>query len=143
MDGSGRTPYTREFELSAVRRLLAGTNVSALARELGVTRKRLYAWRDAFRARGPEGMRGPGRPRQAALDPPPSAGPGSVSAPAAAPVSGPALAEARARVAELERTVGQQQLELDFFKQALRQVRASRRPSDGPGVTASTPSSRR
>jgi hypothetical protein len=46
-------------------------------------------------------------------------------------------------VAELERRLGQQQLELDFFKQALRQVEALRRPSNRPGATASTPSSKR
>jgi hypothetical protein len=34
-------------------------------------------------------------------------------------------------------------LELDFFRQALRHVGEARRPSDGPGVKASTPSSRR
>jgi hypothetical protein len=34
-------------------------------------------------------------------------------------------------------------LELDFFKQALRQVEALRRPSNGRGATASTPSSKR
>jgi transposase len=41
---------------------------------------------------------------------------------------------ARRRIAELERKIGQQQLELDFFRQALRQVRLS----TGPGVTGST-----
>jgi hypothetical protein len=34
-------------------------------------------------------------------------------------------------------------LELDFFRQALRRVGQARRPSDGPGVRASTRSSRR
>ncbi len=45
---------------------------------------------------------------------------------------------ARRHIAELERKIGQQQLELDFFRQALRQVREARRPSSGPGVTGST-----
>ena len=53
------------------------------------------------------------------------------------------LEAARTRIAELERKVGQQQLELDFFRQALRQVRGARRPSAGPGVTGSTESSKR
>jgi hypothetical protein len=43
----------------------------------------------------------------------------------------------------LERKIGQQQLELDFFRQALRRVGGARRPSDGPFVPASTRSSRR
>ena len=53
------------------------------------------------------------------------------------------LAEARRQVAELQRKVGQQQLDLDFFKQALRHIEASRRPNDGPGATASSPRSKR
>jgi transposase len=131
--------YAKDLKLSAVSRMLAGTNVSELARELGVKRKRLYAWCAAFRARGPDGMRGPGRPRKTASDPPrASAGP-----PAKASVAMADGAAAQRRIAELERKVGQQALELDFFRRALRQVEASRRPSDGPGATASTPSSRR
>ena len=47
------------------------------------------------------------------------------------------------RISELERKVGQQQVELDFFRQALRQVGGARRPSEGPGVPTSTRSSRR
>jgi hypothetical protein len=43
------------------------------------------------------------------------------------------------RVAELERKVGQQTLELDFFARALRHVKASARPSDARGVRASSP----
>ena len=43
--------------------------------------------------------------------------------------------KARERIAELERKIGQQQVELDFFRQALRQVEGARRPSDGPGAT--------
>jgi transposase-like protein len=39
----------------------AGESVSALARELKMTRKDLYAWRDRFQAGGPEALRGRGR----------------------------------------------------------------------------------
>jgi transposase-like protein len=131
--------YAKDLKLSAVRRMLAGTNVSALARELGVKRKRLYAWCAAFRARGPDGMRGPGRPRKAPSDPP-RVGAGPAMQASAGVADG---AAAQRRIAELERKVGQQALELDFFRRALQQVEASRRPSDGPGATASTPSSRR
>jgi hypothetical protein len=45
-------------------------------------------------------------------------------------------------VKELERKIGQQQVELDFFQKALRQVGEARRPSDGPGVKTSMLSSR-
>ena len=53
------------------------------------------------------------------------------------------LSKAQRRIAELERKIGQQQVELDFFQQALRQVGEARRPSGGPGATASTRSSKR
>lgn len=133
---------SRDFKLRAVNRMLSGTNVSQLARELGVRRKLLYEWRDAFRAGGPEALRGRGRPRKGAAGAP--LPPLLEAAAGAAPPDGEAaLAVALRRVAELERKVGQQQLDLDFFKQALRQVEAVRRPSGRPGAPASTPSSRR
>jgi len=53
------------------------------------------------------------------------------------------LAEARRQIAALERKVGQQQLDLDFFKGALRHIEASRQPNERPGVTVSSPKSRR
>jgi transposase len=129
--------FSREFKLAVVRRMLAGENVSALARELKVLRKDLYTWRDRFRAGGPEALRGRGRPRKPVVS---VAGGKTAQAP-----PGPAteLGVARTRIAELERKVGQQQLELDFFRQALRQVKGVRQPSDGPGVTGSTRSSKR
>ncbi len=143
MEGSKVNRYTPAFKLSAVNRMLAGTNVSALARELGVRRKRLYAWCSSYQARGPDGMRGPGRPKQAAVAAPAAAASGAAVGPSEpAALAAGELAAARRRLAELERKVGQQALELDFFRQALRHVEASRRPSDRPGATASTPSSR-
>ena len=56
--------YSRAFKLSAVRRMMAGENVTALARELRVLRKDLYRWRTRFRAGGPEALRGKGRPKK-------------------------------------------------------------------------------
>jgi transposase len=120
-----------------VRRMLAGESVSALARELKFSRKDLYVWRDRFLAGGPEALRGRGRPRRAEA---------SVSgASSGLPPGTPAceFAAAQRRIAELERKVGQQQLELDFFRQALRQAGGARQPSTGPGVTGSTGSSKR
>src|SRR5437762_1124251 len=117
---------SREFKLAAVSRMLAGENVNALARELKVLRKDLYVWRDRFRSGGPEALRGPGRPRKVA------AGPVATAA-AQAPIEA-----AQRRIAELERKVGRQQVDLDFFRQALQQVRGTRQPSDALGVKAST-----
>lgn len=127
--------FSREFKLEAVRRIEAGENVSALARELEIKRAILYRWRDACRLGGPEALRLRGRPSKAAAS----------KLSAARLVAGRAndLAEARWQIEQLSRKVGQQQLELDFFKRALRQIEASRRPSEGPGATASSPSSRR
>ena len=53
------------------------------------------------------------------------------------------LAQARRQIAELERKVGQQQLDLDFFKGALRRIETSRQPDTAPGATVSSPRSRR
>jgi len=127
--------FSREFKLRAVQRMEAGENVSALARELTVKRVILYRWRDAYRLGGVEALRLRGRPSKA----------DTVAMAAARGRAGKAndLAEARWQIEQLQRKVGQQQLDLDFFKRALRRIEASRRPSDGPGETASSPTSKR
>jgi transposase len=130
--------FNREFKLGIIRRLLAGENVSALGRELKLSRKDLYAWRDRFLASGPQALRGRGRPPRAASG---AVAPAMMKAPPDGP--GEPLAAARRRVAELERKIGQQQVELDFFRQALRQVNEPRQPSSGPGLRGSMRSSRR
>jgi transposase-like protein len=127
--------FSREFKLEAVRRILAGERIRALSEELKVLRKDLYAWRDLFRAGGAAALRPLGRPRR-----------GDAVAPrvkAQAREIASADLGAPERIAELERKVGQQQIELDFFRQALRRVKEARRPSSGPGVTGSTRSSKR
>jgi len=121
-----RKDLTVEFKRAAVELMKPGVKLAELARTLGVNRQRLYEWREALLA-GDELLRRPGRPKRE-VDPPAEAS---------------ELAGARRRVAELERKVGQQALELDFFKQALQQVRRLRQPASGPGATASTPSSKR
>ena len=127
--------FSREFKLRAVQRMEAGQNVSALARELTVKRVILYRWRDAYRLGGVQALRLKGRPSKAE----------AVALVAARGVAGKAddLAEARWQIDQLQRKVGQQQLDLDFFKQALRRIEASRQPNDGPGATASSRTSKR
>jgi hypothetical protein len=49
------------------------------------------------------------------------------------------VADAQQRIAELERKIGRQQLEVDFFRAALQQVRGRRRSNGAPGAKASTP----
>lgn len=118
-----RRQFSREFKLAALARFETAGDVKALARELGVRRELLYMWRRKFAAGGAEALRTSGRPRPSAQ-------------------SAEALSAER-RVAELERKLGQQALEIDFLEGALQRIEGSRRPSDGPGATASSPRSRR
>lgn len=126
--------FSREFKLIVVRRLLAGEKMSIVAQETKVLRKDLYIWRDRYRTGGAEALRGCGRPRK-------GEGLAALQRPSEEAAPGPGAA--KERIAELERKVGQQQVELDFFRQALRQVKEARRPSTGPGVTGSMRSSKR
>ena len=118
-----RRQFSREFKLAALARFEAAANVEELARDLGVRRELLYVWRRKFAAGGAEALNNSGRPRPGA--------------------EAPESMQAQARIAELERKLGQQAFELDFFKGALRRIEASRGPNGGPGVTASSPRSRR
>jgi transposase-like protein len=113
--------YAPELKLAAVRRVLAGESVSAVAQELGIRRKRLYVWKDRYAELGEVGLgqRGAGRPRKPAAE-----GNGTEALTA----RGEMLA-ARRRIAELERKVGQQELELDFFGEALRRIKTGARRS--------------
>ena len=123
-----RRVYNREFKLAVVERMIAGASVAALSRELGVPASLFHKWCGHFRRGGPDALRPACRPRQGF---------------GASDLEPEDLVRARKRISELERKVGQQQVELDFFQQALRRVGGARQPSDGPGVRTSTRSSRR
>ena len=123
-----KTRWTREFKLGAVARMDETANIVALAKELGVERKLLYIWRDKFRAGGAEALHPIGRPLNIARS----------FEEASAPSSPAATDTEPRRIEELERKIGQQQLELDFFRAALRQVREQRRQKGEPGETPST-----
>ena len=134
-----RRRHSREEKLAAVKRMLAGENVRALSRELNMARSQMFAWRAKYLSGGAAALRGAGQPfKLVEVEPPPEV---SAAAPPLPPHA--ELTKARARIVELERKIGRQALELDFFHKALRQVREKRRPSDGPGAKPSTPSSRR
>ncbi len=136
--------FSKAFKLSAVARMQSGENVSALARELSLRRKLLYEWRDAFRAGGGDALRSPGRPRKGRLIVGAREGPARRCSPSTGERregESAELAQAKQRIAELERKIGQQALEADFFTQALQQVAASARPSGRSGGTPSTLSS--
>lgn len=109
-----RIEYAKELKLSAVRRVLAGESVKAVAEEIGIRRQRLYVWKDRYAELGEAGLvrRRGGRPRKDA----------SAEAGVEAVAGRGELLAARKRIAELERKVGQQELELDFFGEALRRI---------------------
>jgi len=107
--------YPAEFKVSACERMETTESVAALARELGLRRATLYLWRAKYRSKGSPGLRGRGRPSKSA--PPPELPPPELAAPP----------DRDKRIAELERKIGQQALELDFFRAALQRVRGARR----------------
>ena len=104
--------FSRDFKLGIIRRILAGENVSALGRELRLTRKDLYAWRDRFLAGGPEALRGRGRPCKAGA----SAASGAA---AAEPPGGPGA-----------------ELEAACRRMIMAGVTPGARPGRGPGTAA-------
>jgi transposase-like protein len=87
--------YGTELKFAAVRRVLAGESVRAVAQELGLRRKRLYVGKDRYTELGEAGLvhRRGGRPRKAVSED--RNGPDAVSG------HGELLA-ARKRIAELE-----------------------------------------
>ena len=139
MPGAQARVFSREFKEAAVRRILAGEKVKAVAAELHVWPKLLYQWWDRYEWGGAEALVPPGRPpRSAVWAQRPRPAPKRARKPK--PKRGtPEEAAAADRVAELERKIGQQALELDFFARALRHVKASARANDGRGAGASSP----
>lgn len=123
--------HTLEFKVSVLRRMAEAPNITELARELDIERRLLYEWRDIYATSGEAGLRSIGRPSREAL-----AALASLEPPRS---SGACPAETSARIAELERKIGEQAVALDFFRTALRHVRERRRRNGGPGETNSTP----
>jgi transposase len=133
MSQNEKRTLSGDFKRAAVKRMEAGESSSALSAELAVKRTMLYRWRDAVRRHGEKSFPGrPGRPSKAALLAREYGAEGATE-----------LAQARRKIAELERKVGQQQVDLDFFKQALRHIEAAQQQSSARGATASSPTSRR
>jgi transposase len=121
--------FTTEFKERAVLRLEAGEQFSALAAELGVRRKLLYDWCKSYRLLGVAGLnrkRGPKPGGHRSSSPPDRTTPADP------------LAQAEARIAELERLVGRQQVDLDFFRRALRLTDAGSPSGTAPTSTRSS-----
>ena len=142
MPGQRFRIFNREFKEAAVRRILAGEKISAVADDLALRRQLLYTWLDYYQRGGADALVPRGRPwkavalaRRRALAQEPSHG--------ARAASGKGELGPDPRLADLERKVGQQAVELDFFKAALRHVKEPPRPSSGRGARASSRSSTR
>ncbi len=92
-----RRQFTKEFKLTAVRRMGQGVSVAEAARALEVSPNVLHRWRREFR-QGP-GNVFPGNGKQRWSE---------------------------GRIAELERKIGQQALEIDFLKGCLQRIEEQR-----------------
>lgn len=116
-----RRIFTKEFKVAAAQRLLGGESGSALARALEVKRTKLYEWAAQLERYGNGAFPGHGR------------------RPGEQPRVVPGREE-EAKIATLERKVGQQALEIDFLQQALRRVENLRRETlvSGDGGSASS-----
>ena len=130
MSQQGMRTFSTEFKEAVVLRLEAGERIAAVADELKIRRKLLYEWRAAYRKLGAAGLnrkrgRKPGGARAS-----PDAAP-------ATPAPLTELARAQARIAELERKIGKQQMDLDFFREALRLIDARDRSSRATPSTRS------
>jgi transposase-like protein len=118
--------FSADFRVQVAQRIEQGESVSKLHHEFGIKRSVLYRWRDAYRKEGGAGLaRAKGRP------------PGTPDP--AMPKPGASAEEAlRQQIAALERKVGQQAVQLDFFKRAFKRVKESNQRSASAGATAST-----
>ena len=112
--------YSPAFRARALELLKSCSNVSELARELGIRRKWLYKWRNQARAK-------------AARTDGDTKSPAPVEA-----VREPENGALRERLADLERLVGRQTAEIDFFRRALRRVEDRRQRKGEAGGDAST-----
>jgi transposase len=92
-----RQEYSRELKIAAMREIDLGKSMAEVARMYQLSPKRLEVWKGEWRAKGELAFPGKGARPQPRLD-----------------------AE---RIAELERKIGQQTMELDFLKKALRRFR--------------------
>jgi transposase len=123
--------FPTAYKIKAIRRVERGEGVLPVARELGISRKSLHDWIKAWNADGPDGLnRKPG----------PKPGPRKLKQLATYDDKRSALARANARIAELERLVGRQQMDLDFFRNALRAL--ERPAAQGKLASASSKSSK-
>jgi len=121
--------YPTAFKLKAIKRAEGGEGVLPVARKLGISRKLLHDWIKSWKADGPEGLN---RKRG------PKPGPRKLKPLQAEESKRTAFVQASARIVELERLVGRQQLDIDFFRKALRAL--ERPAAQGKPASASSKS---
>jgi transposase len=95
--GLSRRKFTREFKVTAIRRLEAGASIAEVARAFEVNPNVLHRWRREFRQGPGNAFSGAGKRRWE-----------------------------EARQAQLERQIGQQTLEIDFLKGCLQRIEEQR-----------------
>jgi len=105
--------FPKAFRQMAVDRLAQCDNIVALAKELGISRRLLYTWREKLEPVA-SGTGPPATSRESTL---------------------------RHEVSRLKRVLAEKVLEVDFFKGALHTVEARRQRSETAGAQASTPTS--
>ncbi len=93
-----RRQFTREFKLAALQRLEMGASVAEVARAFEVNPNTLHRWRREFREGPGNAFPGAGRRRWD-----------------------------EGRLAQLERKIGQQALEIDFLKGCLQRIEEQRK----------------
>ena len=119
----GRRRFSREFKIAAVRRVIKGEEVGAVARDLDICFRVLWGWKKRVVEKGEEYLQGLGRPKQ-----------GQRSGPAEPSDD----ASQQREMAEMERLVGRQQMEIRFLAKALRQVEERRQQKKNAGGVASS-----
>jgi len=126
-----------EFKVGVARRLVNGESSTALHREYGIKRGILYRWRDAYHKYGEAGLSRPrGRPAGSGTKLARAAG---LAEPTRKSRKVKVQQEAAAkRIAELERVIGKQTLQIDFLSRAFKRVEELRRNNNASGATAST-----
>jgi transposase-like protein len=126
--------YSVELKLEAVGRLASGESPSKVATDLKVDRRRVYEWHWQYQEGGAEALRRPGRPRKEEAQ---------TARGQSWRGGGGELAAAQRQIAELQRKVGEQQVDLDFFRAALRRVQEMRQSAPVGVARPSTKSSKR
>ena len=107
--GMSRRTFTREFKLAAVRRLEAGVSLAEVSRGVEVSPNVLHRWRREFRQAPGNAFPGQGQRRWS-----------------------------EGKVAELERKIGQQVVEIDFLKACLQRIEEQRMLQASTGSPRST-----